>query len=154
YTTNGATPTTASTKYADPFTLTTTSTVRAIAAGTGLLQSPEASATYIFSTQTLMPAFNPGPGSYTAVQSVTISTLTPNATIYYTTDGTTPTTSSTTYTGPISVGVTETLSAIAVASGLSNSPVVRGLYTIDLGVSSINFSNGFASGGMDLQGSA
>ena len=154
YTTNGTTPTTASTKYAGPFTLTTTSTVNAIAAGTGLLQSPEARATYFLTTQAAMPTFNPAPGSYTAVQSVTISTATPNASIYYTTNGATPTTSSTKYMGPVSVGVTETVSAIAVASGLSNSAVASGLYTIDLGVSSINFASGFANGGMNMLGSA
>jgi hypothetical protein len=155
YTTDGTTPTTASTKYSAPFTLTTTSTVNAIAAGTGLLQSPEASATYTLTTQATMPVFNPSPGSYGSVQSVAISTATPNATIYYTTDGTKPTTASAKYTGPVSVGTTETLSAIAVASGLSNSPVASGLYTIALGgVTSISFANGFAAGGMNLLGSA
>ena len=154
YTTNGSQPTTGSTKYTGPFTLTTTTTVNAIAAGAGLEQSPEASATYTLTTQAAMPTFNPPPGPYTAVQSVTISTTTPNATIYCTTNGTTPTTASTKYGGPISVGVTETLSAIAVASGFSNSPVASGQYTFDVGVSSINFASGFASGGMNLLGSA
>ncbi|MGB8535840.1 MAG: chitobiase/beta-hexosaminidase C-terminal domain-containing protein, partial [Acidobacteriaceae bacterium] len=154
YTTNGSQPTAASTQYTAPFTLTTTTTLNAIAAGTGLLQSPEASATYILSTQAAMPIFNPAPDSYATAQSVTISTTTPNATIYYTTNGTTATTSSTQYMGPISVGVTETLSAIAVVSGLSNSPVASGLYTFDLGVSSISFASGFAGGGMNLVGSA
>ncbi len=155
YTTDGTAPSTASTKYSAPFTLTTTSTVNAIAAGTGLLQSPEASATYTLTTQATMPVFNPSPGAYGSVQSVAISTATPNATIYYTTDGTKPTTASAKYTGPVSVGTTETLSAIAVASGLSNSPVASGLYTIDLGgVTSISFANGFAAGGMNLLGSA
>jgi Legume lectin domain/Chitobiase/beta-hexosaminidase C-terminal domain len=155
YTTDGSTPTTASTKYTTPFTLTTTSTVNAIAAGMGLLQSAEASAAYSLTTQVATPTLNPAPGSYSAVQSVAINTTTPNATVYYTTDGTTPTTSSTKYTGPVSIGVTETLSATAVASGLSSSPVVSGVYTIDLGgVSSINFATGFASGGMNLIGTA
>jgi hypothetical protein len=154
YTTDGSLPTTGSTQYSGPFTLTTTSTVNAFAIGTGLSQSAVASATYSLTTQAAMPTFNPAPGSYTAVQTVTISTTTPSATIYYTTNGTTPTTSSTQYTGPISVAVTETLSAIAVASGLSNSPVASGLYTFDLGVSSISFASGFASGGMNLLGSA
>jgi hypothetical protein len=155
YTTDGTTPTTASTKYASPFTLTTTSTVNAIAAGTGLLESPEASATYTLTTQVATPIFTPAPGSYTTVQSVTISTTTPGATIYYTTDGTTPTTSSTKYTGLVSIGVTETLSAIAVASGLSSSPIASGPYTIELGgVGSINFATGFTAGTMNLLGSA
>src|SRR5579862_8071445 len=155
YTTDGTTPTTASTKYSSPFTITATTTVNAIAAGSGLLESSVASASYTLSTQTAMPTFAPAPGFYTDVQSVAISTTTPNATIYYTTNGTTPTTSSTKYTGPISVGATETLSAIAVASGLSNSPVASGVYTIELGgVTSISFATGFSGGGMNLLGSA
>src|SRR5271165_3666745 len=155
FTTDGSTPTTASTKYTGAFTLTSTSTVNAIAAGTGLLQSPVVSATYTLITQVATPTFNPAPGYYATVQSVSISTTTANATIYYTTDGTTPTTSSTKYTGPVAVGVTETLSAIAIASGLTNSVVSSGLYTIDLGgVSSINFPSGFTTGAMDLLGNA
>ncbi len=155
YTTNGTTPTTASTKYSAPFTVTTTTTVNAIAAGTGLLQSPMASATYTLSTQTAAPSFNPPPGAYTSTQSVAISTTTANATIYYTTDGSTPSTASPKYIGPVSVGATETLSAMATASGLSNSPITSGVYTLDLGgVSSINFASGFSGGGMNLIGSA
>ena len=118
--------------------------MNAIAAGTGLLASPMASQTYTLISQVAMPTFTPPPGIYSSAQSVTIGTTTPNATIYYTTDGTTPTTSSTKYTGPITVGATETLSAIAVASGLSNSPVASGLYTIEPGgVSTINYATGF-----------
>jgi len=155
YTTDGTAPTTASTKYTAPFTLTTTTTVNAIAAGPGLLQSAQASATYTLVTQVATPTFTPAPGAYTSVQSVAISTTTPNATIYYTIGNSTPTTSSAKYTSPISVGATETLNAMATASGLSNSPVASGLYTIDIGgVSSINFGSGFTAGGMALLGSA
>jgi hypothetical protein len=157
YTTDGSTPTTASTPYTGPFSITTTTTVNAIAAGSGLLASAVASAAYTLTTQVVAPTFNPPPASYTAVQSVTISTTTSNTTIYYTLDGTTPTKSSARYTGPVSVGVTETLSAIAVDNNgvLSSSPVTRGLYTINLGgVSSINLSTGFTAGSMELLGSA
>jgi hypothetical protein len=155
YTTNGTTPTTASTLYTAPITISSTTTVNAMATGTGLLQSPVASANYTLSTQVLTPTLNPAPGTYSTTQSVTITTTTPNATIYYTTNGTTPTASSTLYTGPISVSSTETIQAVAVASGLSNSPIVSGLYTIFLnGVSSINFGSGFTAGSMDFIGSA
>ena len=52
-------------------------------------------------------------------------------TIYYTTDGTTPTTSSTQYTGPILVLVgTTTVKAIAVAPGWSQSAVASATYSI------------------------
>src|ERR1700694_3948794 len=84
-----------------------------------------------------------------------MSSSTTGANIFFTTDGSTPTVSSTTYSGPVSVGVTERLMAIATAPNLSDSPVASGLYTINLGgVSSINFAGGFAAGGMVLNGNA
>jgi hypothetical protein len=76
------------------------------------------------------PTFNPPAGSYTGAQSVAIATPTSGAAIHYTLDGSTPTASSTLYTGPISVGSSITVSAIAVASGLTSSAVARASYAI------------------------
>jgi len=76
------------------------------------------------------PTFSPAPGSYTSSQSVTISDSTSGAAIHYTIDGSTPTTSSPTYSGAISVTSTQTIQAIAVASGYNNSAVGGGTYTI------------------------
>jgi hypothetical protein len=76
------------------------------------------------------PSFTPAAGTYSSTQTVTISTTTPSATIYYTTNGSTPTTSSAVYSGPITVSVTETLQAIAVAPGYSNSTAGWAAYTI------------------------
>jgi hypothetical protein len=61
---------------------------------------------------------------------VTISSATSGATIYYTTNGATPTTGSTLYSGPISVAATETVKALAVKSGYTNSAVGSAAYTI------------------------
>lgn len=76
------------------------------------------------------PTFSPAAGAYVENQTVSISSTTPSATIYYTTDGSTPTTSSSVYTGSLTVGVSETVKAIAVASGYSASTVGSALYTI------------------------
>ncbi|ACU75494.1 coagulation factor 5/8 type domain protein [Catenulispora acidiphila DSM 44928] len=76
------------------------------------------------------PTFNPAGGSYTTAQSVTISDATSGASIRYTLDGSTPTASSTLYSGPISVTATTTVSAIAIASGMTNSAVASATYTI------------------------
>ncbi len=82
---------------------------------------------------TATPAFSVAAGTYTSVQSVTISDSTTGAAIYYTTDGkTTPTTNSTKYAGAITVSSSETIQAIAAASDYSASNVASVAYTINL----------------------
>jgi hypothetical protein len=61
---------------------------------------------------------------------VTISDSNSGAAIYYTTDGTTPTTSSTKYSGPLKVSATEKVQAIAVQTGRADSPAANAKYTI------------------------
>jgi len=75
------------------------------------------------------PTFSVESGDYTEAQTVTISCETSGATIYYTTDGSEPTTSSTQYTGPVTISSTTTLKAIA-AVGSSTSGVSSATYTI------------------------
>ena len=76
------------------------------------------------------PTFSPAGGTYIEAQSVTINSATEGATIYYTLDGSTPTTSSTKYTGPITISENKTLKAIATSSGMNNSAVNSADYTI------------------------
>jgi hypothetical protein len=76
------------------------------------------------------PVFSPAAGTYTSTQSVTITDSTTGAAIYYTTNGNPPTTSSTLYNGAITVSATETIEAIAAASGDSNSQVATANYII------------------------
>jgi uncharacterized repeat protein (TIGR03803 family) len=76
------------------------------------------------------PSFSPPAGSYKSPQTVTITDSTTGATIYFTNDGTTPTTSSEVYNGPITVSSTETLNAIAAASGYLSGAVATATYTI------------------------
>ena len=80
------------------------------------------------------PTFLPKAGTYTTVQSVAISDTTANSTIYYTTNGSAPTISSTPYTGPITVSTTQTIKAIAKAANYTNSSVATAAYTINLPV--------------------
>ncbi|HXP07031.1 MAG TPA: chitobiase/beta-hexosaminidase C-terminal domain-containing protein, partial [Acidobacteriaceae bacterium] len=155
YTVDGSTPTTGSTLYNGPFQLNTNATVQAIASAAGFLQSSVSSATYSFNTQTPTPQFSPAAGSYTTAQSVTISDTTSGATIYYTTDGSTPTTASAKYTAPISVSSSTVIRAIATFSGLTASNVASATYSIQPNGTGINFGNGFAvATGLTLNGSA
>jgi hypothetical protein len=128
YTTNGTTPTTSSTKYTSAVTVSATETLEAIATDTGYSNSAVSSAIYILQVAT--PTFSPAAGTYSSAQTVTISDSTSGSTIYYTTNGTTPTTSSTKYTSAITVSATQTLEAIATDSGHSNSAVGSAAYTI------------------------
>lgn len=77
------------------------------------------------------PAFSPAAGTYTQAQNVTITSTTPNATIYYTLDGATPTSASSKYTTAIPVSTTTQVKAIATASGYTNSSVASATYTIN-----------------------
>jgi hypothetical protein len=130
YTTDGSTPTTGSPVYTGPFSVSTSSTVKAMAAAAGMANSSVASATYTI--QTAAPTFDPPGGSYVLQLTVSISDATPGATIYYTTDGSTPTTSSNKYTGPITLDIlgTTTIKAIAIAPGESQSPVSSATYNV------------------------
>jgi sugar lactone lactonase YvrE len=76
------------------------------------------------------PTFSLLAGTYSGSQTVTISDTTQGATIYYTTDGSTPTTASTVYSGSITVSASETLQAIAVATGYTESAAASAQYTI------------------------
>src|SRR5206468_3712317 len=106
----------------------TTTTLKAMAAASGMADSSVTSATYTI--RVVAPTFNPAGGTFVGSVAVTMSTSTSGATIYYTTDGSTPTTASTPYTGPVPLTTTTTLRAIAAASGMTNSSVTSATYTI------------------------
>lgn len=78
------------------------------------------------------PIFSPAAGTYTSAQTVTISCSTSGATIYYTTDGSTPSASSSVYSSAITVSETTTLKALAMKDGTSSS-VAEATYTISSG---------------------
>lgn len=77
------------------------------------------------------PTFSPAEGTYTEAQNVTISCTTDGATIYYTTNGDVPTTSSAVYSTPIAISETTTVKAMGVKTGMSNSNVASATYTIE-----------------------
>ncbi len=126
YTTDGTIPTASSTRYTGPITVNSTETIRAVAV-TGSTISSVATAVYTINSPL---TFVPAAGDYASALAVIISSSTSGATIYYTTDGTTPTTLSAQYTGPLTVNSSETIKAIA-ASGTTSSIVATAAYTIN-----------------------
>jgi hypothetical protein len=140
YTTDGSTPTypiTGSTRqYFSPITVAATETLQAIAVATGYANSVVGSAIYTINiTTAATPGFSPPAGSYSSPQSVTISDSTTGAAIYYTTNGSTPTTASTIYTAPFTLGFTSaptTVNAIAVLYNYNNSTVGTAVYNIPI----------------------
>jgi hypothetical protein len=76
------------------------------------------------------PSASVAPGTYATTQSVALSSATTGATIYYTTNGNTPTTASSVYSSAISVSATTTIKAIAFKAGMITSEVKTFAYTI------------------------
>lgn len=76
------------------------------------------------------PAFSLVAGTYSSTQTVTISDSDANAIIHYTIDGSIPTASSPVYSGPLSISSSQTLRAIATATGAVDSPLTTASYTI------------------------
>lgn len=84
-------------------------------------------------TTVVAPSLSPaGPLTFTTAFNAILTPNTAGAAIYYTLDGSTPTTSSTLYTGPINITSTITLSAMSAMAGSNNSSVVTATYTYSL----------------------
>ena len=107
YTTNGSDPTTSSPVYTSPLSITTTTTLKAMAVKEGLNNSLVNTAEY--ELRPGKPTFNPGGGAYTSVQTVTITppVCEHPVTVHYTLDGSMPTEESPVYTTPITISGAE-----------------------------------------------
>jgi hypothetical protein len=84
-----------------------------------------------YSPLTATPVIQLPSGTYAGPQTTTVSDLTPNASIYYTTDGDAPAASSTLYTGPIQITRSDSIEAIAIAPGYAQSDDAVATYTIE-----------------------
>jgi hypothetical protein len=111
----------------------TTQTLSGVTPAT-IVSLPPFSMTVLTTTgsTTQPPTFSVPAGTYAQAETVSITDATPGASIYYTTDGSTPSVNSTLYAGPVTITTNETLQAIAIAAGLTNSAVTSASYVIGL----------------------
>jgi beta-glucanase (GH16 family) len=146
YTTNGTTPTTASTKYTATITVSATETIEAIAVASGYSDSAIATAAYTITSTAATPTISTSTttGAQNGAVVASISAL-PGATIYYTLDGSTPTTSSQVYEAPFLVASNLTVNAIAVLSGDTDSSVATQTFTPDIASGTLVWSDEFAN---------
>ena len=122
YTTNGNTPTSSSTSGASPVTvnLTQSCTIKAIAMKSGMTNSSVASQSYTApSVSVVSPTMSLNAGK------LTLNSSTAGATIYYTLDGSTPTSSSTQYQSAITLTESCTVKAIAIKDGSSSTVTTK-----------------------------
>ncbi|WP_198512516.1 chitobiase/beta-hexosaminidase C-terminal domain-containing protein, partial [Bacillus sp. mrc49] len=149
YTLDGSTPTVSSTKYTSAINLSNTATIKAIAKDTA--GNISAVNTVAFTkdvtapTDTTPPVLtvSPAAGTYTTSQSVTL-TANETADIYYTLDGTTPTTASIKYSSPFTVSATSTVKAFAKDTAGNSSVVQTVAYTIDTVPATLNIVDTFS----------
>ncbi len=133
YTTNGTAPTIASPVYSGPITVSVSRSLKFFARDSAGNSEAVKTATYIINLDTTPPVTTPSPagGTYTSVKSVTLTANEP-ATIYYTTNGTAPTTTSPAYSGPLTIGVTTSLKFFARDSAGNSEAVKTANYIINL----------------------
>ena len=138
YTTDGGTPTTGSTEYNNPFSVASNVTIKAIATLTNWSNSAVAELTI---SQVATPTIQSDGNN-----AISITCTTPGATIYYTTDGSTPTTGSSQYSTPLQENVSGvTIKAIATKENMIPSGVGSGSVTLQCEAPSItrNSNTGF-----------
>ena len=142
YTTDGTDPTkTTGIVYSTPITINTATTFKAIAVKGDDVSSV---VTASYTINVAAPTFSPDGGGVKIINGATVSLSSTGNTIYYTTNGTTPSNKSTLYSSPITVNGTTTIRAIAYDTYGNASSVVSRTYN---GIAPINLPFGWAGGG-------
>lgn len=145
YTVNGDTPTLWSEVYSGPITVTANpTTIKAFAVKPDMLDSDVMVET--FTLKTAAPTASPVAGAVALNTPVTLSCATVGAAVYYTVDGSEPTTSDALYSSPIAVSGAVTIKAIAVLGGRDNSDVLTAAYTLIQ--RTVTFDENYSGGGV------
>jgi hypothetical protein len=113
YTTDGTDPDDGSAVYNAPIVLGSSATIKAVAYLAGQDPSAIASGSFVITPVTAAPVIAPAGGSFDSPVTVTISCSDGSAAIYYTLDGSTPTTASAVYTSGFQLSATTTVKAMA-----------------------------------------
>ena len=131
YTLDGSIPTETSEKYTEPLELTNTTTVKAIAIKDGYyVKSDVATKPFTNTSKPATPVLSVPEGNFWNTITVFVTCDTEGANIYYTTDGSEPTSERTAYTAAgIKISDTTTLKVIATKAGISPSDIVTAEYT-------------------------
>ena len=129
YTLDGTAPSTSSNPYGGPITLTETASIKAIAVKDGMNPSKTAGGR-ITVGNTAAPASSHNAGQLEVGTVITLRSETSGSMIYYTTDGSNPTTESQKYSGGIAITTDVTIKAIAVKDGYKNSGIFEAAYTV------------------------
>lgn len=133
YTTNGTDPTTSSTIYSSPITISNNTNLKAKAFKSGWTDSNVAYAIYTINQALVVadPIIDPPGGNFSSMVTVDLSCPTSGAMIYYTYDGSEPTTNSQTvyYGGYLVISMSVTLRVKAFKSGYTPSNTVTAVFT-------------------------
>jgi C1A family cysteine protease/N-acetylneuraminic acid mutarotase len=138
YTADGTMPTSTSELYTGPINVSNSKIIKAYASKEGMVDSDIASATYTIISKVENPVISPTGGTYTSIQAVTLSCATEGATIRYTTDGTTPTSTSPLYTDPITVAGSKAIKAYAEKDDMMDSDISTAEYELAIRVGDVN----------------
>ncbi len=134
YTTDGEDPTTSSAIYENPISANRSMVLKAIAIEDDKEPSEIVSYIYTRAGDTAAPEFSTNGGSIEQNSTITLTTDTIGAQIYYTTSGESPQSdrleNATLYNGPITVSAAVTIRAIAIAEGLHASVVSSSTFTV------------------------
>jgi hypothetical protein len=133
YTTDGSNPTASSTQYTGPVTISANAALKFLGIDNAGNTSSVRTESYVIDTVAPTVSANPRGGAYGSARTVTLSCtdLTGCASIRYTTDGSTPTASSTQYSAPISIPANTTLKFLGIDNAGNTSAVVTETYVID-----------------------
>jgi hypothetical protein len=134
-----------STKYTNPIAIIAAVTIKAIAVKDGMNDSAILEAVYtiaiVVPDTVTTPTAIPAAGTVASGSTITLAATTEGATIYYTTNGDIPTTSSTEYTSPIAITADLTIKAFAVKEGMTNSDILEAAYMISRPIATVLYEN-------------